>query len=266
MLYMNKHDALRLFFELGKEAKETLRNCKSPISIAGTNPQGDRSLTIDIELENIVKKKIGNAHTLITEERPEKGGSGDIFVLDPLDGSENLFRGIPVYAFAICMAPEGSTTTEDIEVSYVLDLATGDEYHVIKGEGAYLNGKRLSCEGSGKVNLISVDPGADPEKASRLIKAVAGLGWIRSFGASIMDMCMVARGSLNAFVDVRGKILVTHAAGLLILKESGAIVSGRGGEEISTPLENGATFSVVASNNSDLHSAILRALNASGLV
>ncbi len=263
---MNKHDALKLFFGLGKEAKETLKNCENPLSIAGRNPQGDRSLKIDIELEDIVKKKIGN-NTLITEETLGKAGGGDIFVLDPLDGSENLFRKIPVYAFAICMAPEGSATTEDIEVSYVLDLVTGDEYHAVKGEGAYLNGKRLSCEGSGKANLISVNPGTDPEKASRLVNGMTRLGWIRIFGACIMDMCMLARGSINAFVDVRDGILVTHAPALLIAKESGAIVTGAKGENISTPLKNGATFSVVAANDAELHRDILRIIKEqSGMV
>ncbi len=262
---MDKAEVLRMFFELGREARETLGKCEKPDSLSGKNPQGDDSLKIDIELENIVKDKIGGNHTLITEERPEKGNGGDIFILDPLDGSENFKRGVPAYAFAVCMAPEGSKTIRDIEVSYVLDLVTGDEYHAVRGGGAYLNRKKISCKGSGKVNLISVDLGCDSKNASELMGELMKLGWIRNFGPCVMHMCMVAKGSLDAFVDVRDSILVTHAAPLLILKEAGASVTDKYGREVVTPLAQGAKFDVVASNNPQLHNKILGAIRSAGI-
>lgn len=263
---MDDNEVLRLFRRMGAEARRIVRECSEPMRPAGKNPQGDSSLQLDLELENMVKGMIGGAR-LITEERPEKGGRGDVFVLDPLDGSKNFARGIPVYCFSIGAAPEGAKDVRDIRVSYVMDLVNGDEYHAISGKGAFLNGKRMECKPVKGIKIISFDSGDEYDVASKLFSRIMSLGWMRNFGVSIMSMCMLARGSLDAFVDVRNNILVTHAPALLIAKESGAIVTGAKGENISTPLKNGATFSVVAANDAALHRDILRIIKEqSGMV
>ncbi|MBI2085416.1 MAG: hypothetical protein HYT71_02800 [Candidatus Aenigmarchaeota archaeon] len=260
---MNDIETLRLFRSIGKRARKITKNCDRPAVLMEKNPYGDFSLRIDIELENMVKRCIGN-NTLITEERPENMSGGNVFILDPLDGSRNFSRGYPVYSLSIGAAPEGAETVKDIRVSYAINLVNGDEYHAIAGKGAFLNGKRIrSLPQKGK-KLISLDIGDDYGRAPKLVRGLMRLGWLRSSGTCIMDICMAARGSTDAHVDVRNKILVTHSPVLLIAKEAGMIVTDAYGRDVSTPLENGATFSVIASNEKKLHSDILKVVRKSG--
>ncbi len=259
---MDEIETLRLFRRMGKDAKKITKKCDEPASLMGKNPYGDFSLKLDIELENMVKGHIGN-NTLITEERPENRSGGDVFILDPLDGSKNFSRGYPMYSFSIGAAPKGAKTIKDINVSYALNLVNGDEYHAVANKGAFLNGKRIRSSPHKGKKLISLDIGDDYEKTPQLVQGIMRLGWLRSSGTCIMDICMAARGSTDAYVDVRNKILVTHSPVLLIAKEAGMIVTDAFGNAISTPLKNGATFSVIAANEKKLHSDILKAVRES---
>ena len=81
---------------------------------------------------------------------------------------------------------------------------------------------------------------------------------IRHFGANALELCYVANGLTDAFVDVREKIRTTDvAAGFLILKEAGGIVSTPDGQAVNVSLDPKQTLSFIASGNSLIHKEIL---------
>jgi len=75
---------------------------------------------------------------LISEELgcAEMGGESGTIFLDPIDGTYNAVVGIPFYAISIAYAEDGV-----VQAGYVQNLATGETFHAVRGEGAYLDGR-----------------------------------------------------------------------------------------------------------------------------
>jgi myo-inositol-1(or 4)-monophosphatase len=93
-------------------------------------------------------------------------------------------------------------------------------------------------------------------KISDLIQATKH---IRHFGANALELCYVADGLTDAFVDIRGKLRTTDvAAGFFIIKEAGGIVTSPEGNPIDVKLDPRQTLKFVASGNREIHEKILK--------
>jgi myo-inositol-1(or 4)-monophosphatase len=94
--------------------------------------------------------------------------------------------------------------------------------------------------------------------AGQLARLVEAAGHIRHFGANALELCYVAEGLTEAFVDIRGKLRTTDlAAGFLILKEAGGVITVPEGEALDAKLDPRQTVKFVASGNPKIHKAIL---------
>ena len=84
----------------------------------------------------------------------------------------------------------------------------------------------------------------------------------RHFGANAPEVCYVAAGLTDAFIDLRGKIRTTDvAAGFLIVKEAGGVVSDPQNQPINVKLDPKQTLNFVASANIEIHRKILSLVN-----
>lgn len=161
---------------------------------------------------------------VLSEESGDHRPDSELWVaLDPVDGSTNAARGLPWYATSACVVDQGGP-----RVALVANLATGDRYEAVRGGGATRNGEPI---------------GSRPcRRLDQAIVAVAGypprhLGWaqFRSLGAAALDLCAVAAGQVDAFVD---SSLHAHApwdylAGALVCQEAGAPVAELDGAELA---------------------------------
>ncbi len=251
---MTLNEILAVFREFGQAAKSITEKGANK-ELAGENYFGDTSIAADVKIEDTVKKRLKGC-ALITEERPDtrQADSGRIFVLDPLDGSKNYMFGYPAYTFAICSS--ATSRISGIDVSFVKNLVNGDEYHAIKGKGAFLNNKRITRKNH-EGCLIAADFGNGETLADKFLPDLMKLGYIRMSGVSTLDMCFVADGKLDALFDVRDRLLITHAAGYLIMKEAGIIVTDKNGNEPYAELSQKSAFSVIAASDKKLHSKLL---------
>lgn len=135
-----------------------------------------------------------------------------VVVMDPVDGSTNASRGLPWYATSLC-AVDG----DGARAALVVDQASGARFEARRGGGATVDG----------VPLV-------PSGCVELGEALVGLsgmppwwfGWkqFRALGAVALDLCAVAGGQLDAYVDCS---LSAHGswdylAGMLICHEAGA--------------------------------------------
>ena len=144
-----------------------------------------------------------------------------LVVVDPLDGSTNASLGLPWFAVSLCAVDRVGP-----RVALVTNLASHEEFHAIRGMGAYCR----STEGS-------VPSRMSPLGCRTLADAVVGvsglpprsLGWrqFRSFGAAALDLCSVACGRLDGFVDckVDAHGVWDYLGGWLVCREAGAVVS-----------------------------------------
>jgi len=223
---------------------------------------GDISMHIDLVAEKALLKTLNKFSIdilIISEEMGEKYvGSKkkaienqNVLIVDPVDGSNNAVRGIPYCSVSIAHAK--GKTVEDIEKAVVLDLNTKDIYWAEKGKGAFLNEKRirvstldLSDNCFFELNLPNEEAFTNIEKLKPIIERFYR---IRILGSSALTLCQVAKGSMEAFINLReSNRLVDVAAGLLILKEADGQFFSLDGNDIDQKLSIDSKFPFVACN------------------
>lgn len=153
---------------------------------------------------------------VLSEESGTTEGDADLVaVLDPVDGSTNASRGIPWFATSICVLD-----AEGPRAAVVLNQASGVRYDAVRGGGARRDGGviRPSTKTSLDQSLVALS--GYPEEH---------LGWrqFRALGAAALDLCAVADGTVDAYVDcsVDAHGPWDYLGGLLVCTEAGAAVA-----------------------------------------
>lgn len=155
--------------------------------------------------------------------------SGVRWIVDPIDGTVNYVLGLPAYAVSIAAAlvrPAG----DEVVAGVVVNPATGEEYVATLGGGARLDGVPLSARATPSVERAVVSTGFSYERdvRARQAEAVAQLlgrvADIRRFGSCALDLCALAAGRSDGYVE-EGVRPWDHAAGGLIAREAGAQVA-----------------------------------------
>ena len=213
--------------------------------------------------------------TLISEEIGEikigNGPSEAVFVVDPLDGTRNALKNIPAYGISIAIAdPTGLSnslkdlhdlTIGDIEIGFVKNFATEDIYTAQKGKGASLNGQTIRPSSRKDVSGSSIGAyiyRADMSKIDKLCKTVTSM---RILGSVAIELCYVADGTFDAFLDVRGNLrIVDISAAKLIIEESKGIVTDERCKSLKSGLNVRDRTSIIASCNEDFHRGIIKIL------
>lgn len=175
-------------------------------------------------------------------------GGDYTFVLDPVDGSRNAYRGIPFYAVSLAV---GKNMLSDVEYGIVKNIPTGDTYTGEKGRGAFLNKQPVitpDSPGRDVISCLSLGKNHD----ERTI-ALADNNIVRSLGSAALEMCMVAVGALDVYMVGKEYLRVTDiAASTLIVREAGGIVTDSSGKSLDMQLSLDYRTSVIASCNWEL--------------
>jgi myo-inositol-1(or 4)-monophosphatase len=213
--------------------------------------------------------------TLISEEIGEfkigKGPSEAVFVVDPLDGTRNAIKNIPAYGISIAVAdPTGASKLatdpskliiSDVEMGFVKNFATGDIYSAKKGNGAFLNGIPIKPSERTDVSGSSIGAyiyRAEMSKIDKLLKTVRSM---RILGSVAIELCYVADGTYDAFLDIRGNLrIVDISAAKLIIEESKGIVTDENCQSLESGLNVLDRTSIVASCNKTIHREIIEIL------
>ncbi|MGF7118680.1 bifunctional fructose-bisphosphatase/inositol-phosphate phosphatase [Methanobacterium oryzae] len=216
-----------------------------------------------------VLKSCGKSVILVSEEIGElKIGDGNveaIFIVDPLDGTVNAIKNIPAYAISIAIAFSNKSThltsINDVKMGFVKNLATGDIYEAIKGIGAYVNGENVTPSSQEKVSGSSIGAYIRGSKAWKMNELFNIVRRIRLLGSVAIELCYVANGTYDAFLDIRGNLrIVDIAAAKLIIEESGGIVTDENGEQLNNKLNVKERTSIIASCNFNIHKDLMRIL------
>lgn len=135
-------------------------------------------------------------------------------VLDPVDGSTNASRGLPWWATSAC-----ALDADGALAAVVVNQAIGTRFAAVRGGGATADGTPLVPSDCRSFSECTVALSGFPGRA---------LGWsqYRSLGAAALDLCAVASGSLDAFIDCAGHSLAPwdYLGGMLICQEAGASI------------------------------------------
>ncbi len=219
----------------------------------GRGAGGDISRRIDLIAEktviNVVKKH-GIDATIIGEECGRLEGKNGFIVMDAIDGTTNAIRGIPFYCCSIAYATDFRLSS--VSDAAIIDLARGDLYYASKNKGAFLNGKKISVKKESPTDpTIGINvSGVSPATIEKLAPIISKADHTRQFGANALEMCFLASGLLDAYIDLRGKIRPTDiAAGYLIAKEAGAQVYAYDGSDFNSDLDVKTRLSYVTVAN-----------------
>jgi myo-inositol-1(or 4)-monophosphatase len=250
-----------------KNIKPHLKTLKEPQPNLGVGAGGDRMKPVDLAAEKAIVdtlQKNGISFSLISEESGfEHFGSSpeECYVtIDPIDGTTNLVRGLPFYASSIAISRK--PVISEVYAGAVTDLARNITYMAFEGKGAYRDGEKIKP--SNVTSLQEAVIGLDlnthkvKEVAPKLVELIEKTKHIRHFGANALELCYVADGLTDAFVDIRGKLRTTDvAAGFLIIKEAGGLVTTPDNKPINVKLDPKQTLKFVASGNKQIHKTIL---------
>ena len=227
----------------------------------GRGAGGDISRRIDLIAEKTVIdliRKRGIEATIIGEECGRIEGKQGYVIIDAIDGTTNAICGIPFFCCSIAYATDFCLSA--VVDAAIIDLARGDLYYASKNEGAFLNGKRIFVKReSTSDSTIGINmSGIKPAVVERLAPIIAEATHIRQFGANALEMCFVARGFLDAYIDLRGKIRPTDvAAGYLIAKEAGATMYSDDGSILESNLDVKTRFSYAAAANDKIREQLV---------
>ena len=269
---MNSHaDWLQLLVRCKDNVKTHIRpllkTLGEPQPDLGKGAGGDPMKLVDLAAEKAIVEVLLDddiSFTLISEESGVKE-FGDApeqcyVTVDPIDGTTNLVRGIPFYASSIAISRK--PILSEVYAALVADLFHNITYTAQKGEGAYRDGKKIkpSLISSLEEAVVGLDLNTYKVKeiAPQLTDLIQETKHIRHFGANALELCYVAEGLTDAFVDIRGKLRTTDAAaGFLILREAGGTITTPEGHILDVKLDPKQKIKFVAAGNPRIHEAIL---------
>ena len=193
----------------------------------------------DRSAERLIRRSLLEARpddaVLGEEGDDEPGTSGVRWIVDPIDGTVNFLYGIPQYAVSIAAEVDG-----EVVAGVVLNAATGVKYTATLGGAAERDGVPIRVRAVVPLAERLIGTGFSYEarqreiQAATLLRLLPRIRDIRRLGSCALDLCAVAQGSLDGYLE-EGVNLWDHAAGGLIARAAGAQVEtypGVGGRPI----------------------------------
>jgi myo-inositol-1(or 4)-monophosphatase len=244
-----------------------LATIREPQPNLGTGAGGDAMKPVDLAAEKAIVdtlKHHGVSFTLISEESGVKkfgaAPQGCFVTVDPIDGTTNLMHGLPFYACSIAVS--GKPMLADVYAGMVADLFHDVTYTALEGKGACRDGEKIQTSKTASLDEAVVGLDLNTYKVKEFVPKLTALiektKHIRHFGANALELCYVANGLTDAFVDMRGKLRTTDvAAGFLIVKEAGGTVTSLDNQALNVELDPKQTLSFIASGNMQIHKKIV---------
>ncbi len=240
----------------------------------GLNPKGDQIKWFDLVAHKAVCAYLENQFPFPVELLSEEGTPQQfgripkfIVILDPVDGSDNFARGLRPSSMAIALIPVGlSINIKSIQFSLVGDLSTGQTWVAEQGVGAF------DCNGLIHVShitrleeaMISFDSNhfvVPPELVNVLARAYG----IRTFGSAVWSLSMLATGTIDAHIDIRGDLTPENfLAASLIITQAGGMITTPEGKPLPDIQSLTKRYSIVAAATSELHTTLIQSLGCPG--
>ena len=228
------------------------RECYSSV---GKGAGGDLTRKFDLVAEQAMIEYLTRfkEFTLVSEEAGvQQFGSAPsgYVVMDPIDGSTNLSHNLFLSCISIAYCTD--LTFKDVEAAVVLELRSGRCYFAIQGGGAYCNKDRITPAKPKPLekSLIGIDTEFPPSKLTSQKTLAQRIHYTRHLGTNALELCYVADGTFDGFIDLRGVFRGTDlAAASLILREAGAVLIDDTGRNLEGKCSNNETYALVAAYN-----------------
>ena len=207
----------------------------------------------DIAIDFIKKSKLNI--NILSEEEGFLDFNGDYtFILDPIDGTRNAVRGIPIYSISLGI---GKKSINDVNFGIIKNIPTGDLFIAERGKGAFHNNKPVNTpEIPDKEIIFSFND----------INIIKNLGnkfdKIRALGCASIEICMVGIGAIDIYAVSDEHLRITDiAASSLFIKEAGGVIRNIKGGNINMNLNLDERTSIIAACNRDIVDDFIKRFN-----
>ena len=194
-------------------------------------------------------------HGFLAEE-DDAGLSADaetIWIIDPIDGTSNYSRQIPIYCVSIAAAVKG-----EIVAGAVYDPNRDQLFAATKNGGATLNGKPIHVSHTDQLNSasISYDWGRGAAERTKMLAMLSTLlhqaNTVRCVGSAALVTCWIAAGVVDTYINQNLSAWDWAAAGL-ILQEAGGTIT----DHSNQPLQISTKKMTALATNQQLHQQLL---------
>jgi myo-inositol-1(or 4)-monophosphatase len=239
------NDRLGLLTEVADAVADSLEG------ITDRGPSGRRvgQYALDVKADDAARAVLTRAGVGVLSEESgyEPGDSGLVVIIDPVDGSTNASRGVPWYACSLCLVDADGPIT-----ALVVNLASGERFWAERGGGAWHDGARLG--GSTCTSLAEAIVGLNGIPSRPI-----GSAQVRMLGASALDLCLVASGTLDGYIDcvVDAHGVWDFAGASLVCAEAGVPIVDALGRDLVV-LDHDARRTPVAASTPQLLEALLQ--------
>jgi myo-inositol-1(or 4)-monophosphatase len=193
----------------------------------------EEDIRIERELAAIVHAAHPDHHVYAEEEHDHLLDAEDVWVVDPISGTQLFISGLPHYAIVAAHVHGGR-----VQFAAVFDPTLDDLYTAHRGQGAYLNGRKFSIgdrRSPAQKIVFNLSIGwPDTAAAARMFGALGSFDLYRIPASHAANDCLVARGSYSGVVTF-GKDSFPYFASSLIVKEAGGVFTNLRGEEDIRP-------------------------------
>lgn len=216
---------------------------------------------MDVYVQNQLEehlKAIAPDFQMLAEEKDNEDIDikGKLWILDPIDGTTNFIHGFHHSGISLAMAEQGEVIGGIVYLPYTDEIFTA-----FRGKGAYCNGKQIHISKCEKIEDSLLSVGTNPGQREQADRAFSVMRYfydhchdIRRIGAASVELCYVAAGRLDGYMEY-GLKLWDYAAGAIIVKEAGGVCTDYCGERIMCE----GTNDVVATNGI-IHNEVIRQL------
>jgi myo-inositol-1(or 4)-monophosphatase len=237
----------------------------------GVNAKGDDQKPFDISADGWIRQWLTThfeSGVVESEEQTDafefgRSEQGFRFIVDPVDGSDNFARRLPLSAISLAVLPrQVPLSTSETAYALVGDTSTPEALVAARGVGAYSGGLRLHTSDTRHLRHAFVscelNHSAPDASLAELMRSCSG---VRAYGCASRALCLVAVGALDAHIDVRGRLTPESflAASLLVTEAGGYVCCVDGGAP--GPFESlQDRTTLVATSTKELAEEIINAL------
>jgi myo-inositol-1(or 4)-monophosphatase len=265
---MNYQEWLQVFETTSRRVSEAvtpLLGTAAGRRALGRGAGGDETVELDQRAETAALEELrgladrGQRFSLLSEEAGlvELGAPWPRVLLDPVDGSLNAKRGLPVVGLILALM-EGPTLA-DLRVAYVANVISGERWHAVHAQGTYRDGERLvpmRAARPGVIELVATEcPARELPKLDPLLRHASRL---RLLGSIAVSLVHTAAGGADVYASPMRMRIFDTAAGAVMIQEVGGVVTDFEGRPLDeVPVDLDTRTSLLASAHPDLHRVAL---------
>ncbi len=229
---------LDVALEAALASSDIIMNSLDAPKLKNYKGQADLVTKTDHDSERVIKTIINSnfpKHSILAEESGQNISNSDyLWIIDPLDGTTNFYHGYPSFSVSIALYHLNKPV-----LGIVLEMPNLKMYSAIVGKGAFCEGKPIKCSETEVLDESLLITGfaykhdeiwaKNMELFKHFTNATHG---VRRLGAASVDICHIASGKADGYWEFRLKPWDT-AAGIIIAKEAGAIITQVNGQKYS---------------------------------